>query len=54
MATAKAKAPAPVLVVSAHQDTLPPDVVRLLDVFARIELRRQALLAAARTLQRAS
>lgn len=28
--------------------TLPPDVMRLLDVFARIELRRQARLRAER------
>lgn len=37
--------------VSVAPRSLPPDVVRLVDVLARIELRRQAQLAAVRTVQ---
>jgi hypothetical protein len=40
------KPPSPVTTLAVT--TLPPDVMRLLDVFARIELRRQARLRAER------
>lgn len=40
------KSPSPVAPLAVA--TLPPDVMRLLDVFARIELRRQARLRAGR------